>query len=298
MMQIGILCIDKPEGFTSFDVVAKMRGISGCKKIGHGGTLDPMATGVLPLFFGKATAAIDRADFSVKEYLAEFELGIQTDTLDITGKVLCRQECAHIAPEAVIKTALSFLGDSMQLPPMYSARKVGGKRLYDLARQGIQVKREKTPIHIYQINCSYTGVNQRYRLKVRCSKGTYIRSLIADIGTALGCGAVMCSLRRTMCGGFGIQDCITLNQVQQQKDCLNKYLKPVDTVFASLPQIALNARLSRLFIHGVQLRADQVPAAAPGQRTRVYNNQEQFLGIAQLNQDKFVLDKFFYQNGE
>ena len=196
--QGGILCIDKPEGFTSFDVVAKLRGIARERRVGHAGTLDPMATGVLPLFFGRATKACDILPRQDKRYLASFKLGVTTDTQDITGTVLSEQ--TPDADEARVRAAAAGLvGDIMQTPPMYSAVRVNGQRLYELARRGVEVERAARPVTVYSIDFTACDVQANtFTIDVHCSKGTYIRTLIADIGAALGCGAVMTALRRTM----------------------------------------------------------------------------------------------------
>ena len=190
--QNGILCIDKPEGFTSFDVVAKLRGIARERRVGHAGTLDPMATGVLPLFFGRATKACDILPRQDKRYLADFRLGVTTDTQDETGRVLCERDPSGVSEADVRKAAARFTGEIMQVPPMYSALRVEGKRLYELARQGVEVERKARPVTIHSLDfVSWDGASHTCRIDVHCSKGTYIRTLVADIGEALGCGAVM-----------------------------------------------------------------------------------------------------------
>ena len=209
----GILPINKPEGWTSFDVVAKVRGmaraLTGEKKIkvGHSGTLDPMATGVLPVFIGKATKTIDLLKSQDKEYVAGFKLGMKTDTLDITGDTISEQEC-EISKEQLLSALASFTGEIEQLPPMYSAVKIDGKRLYDLARQGKEVKREPRKAMIYEIELlEYDGKDSGI-FRVSCGKGTYIRTLIDDIGTALKlCGGVMTSLIRTKANGIDLSQC-------------------------------------------------------------------------------------------
>jgi len=202
----GILIIDKPESWTSHDVVAKLRGALRIKRIGHGGTLDPMATGVLPIFIGTATSMASTSTDADKEYIAGLKLGVVTDTQDITGKVLSENDVSVTVDD--IRGILScFTGKQQQIPPMYSAKKQNGKKLYELARKGIEVKREPRDIEIYELE-----LIEQFLLRVKCSKGTYIRTLCHDIGTALGCGATMCSLRRTMSGRFKIEDAITLDK--------------------------------------------------------------------------------------
>ena len=200
----GIIILDKPEDFTSFDMVAKMRRLLGTRKVGHAGTLDPMATGVLPIFVGRATKCCDILPNQNKRYTATFQLGYTTDTLDATGRVLTRTEVSA-TKEDVEKALESFRGEIMQLPPMYSAIQINGKRLYDLARQGIEIEREKRPVTIMELNLLSADDTQHiYQIDVACSKLTYIRTLCADIGEALGCGATMTALRRTEAAGFSI----------------------------------------------------------------------------------------------
>lgn len=202
----GIIILDKPEDFTSFDMVAKMRRLLGTRKVGHAGTLDPMATGVLPIFVGRATKCCDILPNQNKRYTATFQLGYTTDTLDATGRVLTRTEVSA-TKEDVEKALESFRGEIMQLPPMYSAIQINGKRLYDLARQGIEIEREKRPVTITELNLLSADDTQHiYQIDVACSKGTYIRTLCADIGEALGCGATMTALRRTEAAGFSIAE--------------------------------------------------------------------------------------------
>jgi len=253
----GILCVDKPADFTSFDVVAKMRGIAKTKKIGHGGTLDPMATGVLPLFFGGATKACDLLPRQDKRYTATLLLGLRTDTLDITGKVLERRP-VEAAREEVLRAAQSFVGKSRQLPPMYSAVQVDGVRLYELARKGVEVERSAREIEIYSLHmCGCDETAHRYTLDIHCSRGTYVRSLCHDIGERLGCGAVLAGLRRTLSCGFTLAQCVTLPQAQQLADegLLEERLLPVETAFSSLPRLELDERQARLVQNGVRLEA-------------------------------------------
>lgn len=259
----GILCIDKPSGFTSFDVVAKMRGISHTRKIGHAGTLDPMATGVLPLFFGRATKAADMLPCQDKRYTAEFRLGITTDTQDITGTVISESEVTSDAAQ-VRRAAASFVGDIMQRPPMYSAVRVGGKRLYELARKGIEIERETRPVTIYSLD--FLSCDERthtYKIDVCCSKGTYIRTLAADIGELLGCGATLTSLRRTEAAGFALSDCVTLEAAASlaKSGGFEAALLPVSEAFKSLPQARLTEKQTRMFLNGVRLDSARVEGA-------------------------------------
>ena len=218
MSYSGIICIDKPAGFTSFDVIAKMRGILRTKKLGHSGTLDPMATGVLPVFAGSATKAVDMLSDHDKTYSAGFRLGYRSDTQDITGDMI---PSGQMIPdtEAVCRATASFVGDIMQIPPMYSAVSVNGKRLYQLAREGREIEREARPVTVYSSELtSYDFASGEGTIDVCCSKGTYIRTLINDIGESLGCGGVLSSLRRIKACGFDITECVTLDKLQDMAD--------------------------------------------------------------------------------
>ena len=251
----GIICIDKPQGFTSFDVVAKLRGITKIRRIGHAGTLDPMATGVLPIFIGRATKACDMLPDSDKEYAAEFKLGIVTDTQDSTGDIL--SQCDARITESALKNAVDgFMGKQLQIPPMYSAVKVDGKRLYDLARQGIEVERKPREIEIYKIELlSFDENSQSGKLVISCSKGTYIRTICHDLGQKLGVGAVMTALRRTRAAGFSLSDCITIEEAQKLSDpeVLEESILPIDRVFSFMDKLTLNRRKAELFLSGVKL---------------------------------------------
>jgi len=217
----GVLIIDKPEGWTSHDVVAKLRGALRIKRIGHGGTLDPMATGVLPVFIGTSTRLSGTSTEADKEYIAGLKLGIVTDTQDTTGNVLSENDVTCSADE--LRVVLSrFLGPQKQIPPMYSAKKQGGKKLYELARKGIEVAREPRDINVFDLEIlerqgDVTGgrgfVNPLVNIRVKCSKGTYVRTLCHDIGASLGCGAAMSSLRRLKSGNYTIEDAHTLEKV-------------------------------------------------------------------------------------
>ena len=261
----GIIIMDKPEDFTSFDIVAKLRRLLGTRKVGHAGTLDPMATGVLPIFVGRATKCCDILPDQNKRYTATFELGYTTDTLDATGRVLTRTPVQ--AGKAQVQAALEqFRGEIMQLSPMYSAIQINGRRLYDLARQGIEIEREKRPITIHHLELLEADEQEnRYVIDVACSKGTYIRTLCADIGEALGCGATMTALRRTQAAGFSLADSLTLEQAEQltEQGKLTEHLLPVERVFESLPKIVLCAAQERMYRNGVRLdlaRLDGMPA--------------------------------------
>lgn len=277
----GILCIDKPPAHTSFDVVARMRGIAHTRKIGHGGTLDPMATGVLPLFFGRAAKACDLLPDQDKRYTATFRLGISTDTQDITGTVLS-ERTVHTTEWDIAALLPRFTGPQKQLPPMYSAIQVEGRRLYDLARQGIEVKRTARDIIIHSIALlSADDTRHEYAIDVACSKGVYVRTLCHDIGEALGCGAALTKLRRTRACGFSLSQCITLERAAElaRAGTLAEALLPVETAFASLPRLTLNIALARHFCNGVQLYLSQF-AAPPRALSSVYREDGVFLGLA------------------
>ena len=278
----GIICINKPEGFTSFDVVAKLRGMTKIKKIGHSGTLDPMATGVLPVFIGRATRAIDLMPDHRKRYIASFQLGQTTDTLDRTGTVL--SSCPSQVSLEKLKEALSqFQGVISQFPPMYSAVKVNGQRLYDLARQGKEVERKPRQVEIYRLNLlEFSLEEQTAQIDVFCSKGTYIRSLCDDVGKKLGVGAVMTGLVRTQAGCFGLEDCFTLEQIQEMNDqeTLEQDLIPVERLFSEFPKIKLNQIQTRMFSNGVKLDLNRIHWKQSIEEQAVYGVQGKFLGIA------------------
>lgn len=279
----GILCVNKPAGFTSFDVVAKLRGILRERRLGHGGTLDPMATGVLPVFVGTATKACDIMPDNTKSYRAGFRLGETTDTQDVTGEVLTRSDTA-VAEDALRAVIPEFIGDIMQLPPMYSAVQVNGQRLYDLARKGVEVEREPRPITVYGIDLvSYDAASREGVLDISCGKGTYIRTIISDIGERLGCGGVMTSLVRTSSGGFTLGDCFTFEQIQQARDeeRLEELILPIERVFAKLPRLKLNEAQTRMYRNGVKLDLARVHDIKQGVTDyAVYGSDGAFIGTA------------------
>lgn len=278
----GVIIIDKEPGFTSHDVVAKMRGICGQKKIGHTGTLDPMATGVLPVCLGSGTKLCDMLTDRDKEYVAELLLGVETDTQDTTGHMLAQR---HVrAEEAEVRAACeSFLGDYEQIPPMYSALKIDGKKLYELARAGKEVERKARPVRILEMDileCRLPVV----KMRIVCSKGTYIRTLCADIGTRLGCGGTMQSLRRTAVGKFRLEKALTLGDLQQMKDRgrLEEAVLPVDSVFEDCPALHVSGENLRLLDNGNALYPGQTEEKTqhePGQWVRFYRADGSFAGI-------------------
>jgi tRNA pseudouridine55 synthase len=286
----GILCIDKPAGFTSFDVVAKLRGMLKTKKIGHGGTLDPMATGVLPVFLGRATKACDILPITDKRYLAGLRLGMTTNTQDLTGTPLTQS--AVTATAAAVEAVLrDFTGQQQQLPPMYSAVRVGGRRLYDLARQGVEVERQPRSITIHHIRILEITENGEYLLDVACSKGTYIRTLCHDVGQRLGCGGVLSSLRRIEACGFSIDNCLTLAELQQLADRgeVEGRLLPTDQAFAIYAKLRLDDRQARLFSNGVQLSLKRMGYTGQDAILRLYNPHGEFLALAKTDRDADAL---------
>lgn len=285
----GILCMNKPEGFTSFDVIGKLRGILKIKRLGHAGTLDPMATGVLPIFVGNATKACDILPNNEKSYRASFRLGLVTDTQDITGEVLKRFE-KKASEEELINVISQFKGSIMQLPPMYSAVQVDGKRLYDLARKGIEVEREKREIFIDDIRLeSFDEETQEGVLFIACSKGTYIRTIINDIGEVLGCGGIMTELVRLSSSGFILSQCHTFEEVEKARDegRLEELIIPVSEVFRELPSLRLNKPQTSMYRNGVKLDLSRVYNIKDGEDVyAVYGFDGAFIGTASADREK------------
>lgn len=274
----GVIVINKPQEFTSFDAVAVVRGCFHTKKVGHSGTLDPMATGVLPVFIGSATKAISILPDSDKSYRAGFRLGITSDTLDIWGRCSKQAEIS-VSEKQLLDVLERFRGDIMQIPPMYSALKVNGQKLCDLARKGIEVERKPRPVTVSRLELiEFDGRDGV--IDVDCSSGTYIRSLVDDIGAALNCGAVMTSLVRTRACGFLIGESIDIEALRSMPDEEREALiKPVERVFSEYPKIELDSEQERLYLNGVRLDTARLHnTAAEGGRYRVYSNQ--LLGIA------------------
>lgn len=282
----GIICVYKEKGFTSFDVVAIMRRICGTKKIGHGGTLDPMAEGVLPIFVGNATKAVDFCPDSGKEYKAGFRLGITTDTQDITGKVL-KESGRQVSRSELEQIIPRFTGDIMQVPPMYSAVQVGGRRLYDLAREGVEVERKARPITIHKLTLdSYD--NSEGCMTVGCSKGTYIRTLINDIGEAAGTGASMTSLVRTKSGVFTLEDCHRLDELkalaEQGADKLEPLLMPLSRLYENVPKAILDEKQTKMFKNGVLLDAGRVALEKESGSYAVFSDDGKLLALGYVNE--------------
>ena len=290
----GILIVDKPTGWTSFDVIAKLRGVLGTRKLGHSGTLDPMATGVLPVFCGGASKAVDLQLDHTKAYRAVLRLGARTDTGDVTGTVL---ETAPVtAGEAELLAVLpQFLGPRMQIPPMYSAVKINGQPLYKLAREGITVERKARPIEIFSIGYGGSPAEHEFVLDVKCSKGTYIRTLLEEIAAAMGQKGTMSSLRRTASGGYTEADAHTLDEIQAAKDAgpqaLEALMLPVESVFVSLPLLVVEPGVEQHLYNGCP--TSRYPAADG--RYRVRSAAGQFLGLANITQGVLRVEKLFVE---
>lgn len=293
----GILIVDKPTGWTSFDVIAKLRGILGTRKLGHSGTLDPMATGVLPVFCGGASKAVDLQLDHTKAYRATLKLGARTDTGDVTGTVL---ETAPVtAGEAELLAVLpQFVGPQMQTPPMYSAVKINGQPLYKMARQGIEVERKARPIEIFSIEYGGSPAKDEYVLTVRCSKGTYIRTLLEDIAAAMGQKGTMSALRRVSSGVYGEADAHTLEEIQAAKNAgmeqLEALMLPVESVFTSLPLLTVAPKVEQHLYNGCP--TSRYPAADG--RYRVRNEAGAFLGLANVTGGVLKVEKLFVERNE
>ena len=316
-MYNGILVFHKPEDFTSHDAVAKLRGILRQKKIGHAGTLDPMARGVLVVLLGSATRASDYASGQQKEYVARLRLGLTTDTQDITGTVL-EEHDVQVSEAELLAALQAFTGDILQLPPMYSAVQVNGKRLYDLARKGIEVERQSRSIHVEKLQLctderlAELGVAKgepckegvEYDLDAVCSKGTYIRTLCHDVGQALGCGACMADLLRVRSGDFVLRQALTFAQVEElhKSGELERYIVPTDRVFSDLPAVYLNEAGDQRASHGAFLDAKHLAQGTippEGTGCRVYDSMGQFIMTGKSGQldrggEAIFCDKTFF----
>lgn len=288
----GVLCVNKPQDFTSFDVIAKLRGILKMKRLGHGGTLDPMATGVLPVFVGTATKACDIMPDNTKSYRAGFRFGETSDTQDVTGTILTRSDKPVSRKEAE-SVLPQFLGKIRQLPPMYSAVQVNGKRLYDLARQGIEVEREPREIEVSSLVIrEYDEISREGVIEIGCGKGTYIRTIINDIGERLGCGGIMTSLVRTSSGGFTLADCYSFEEIQTAADngAVGDLILPIERVFSSLPKLRLGEAQTRMYRNGVKLDLARVyNIKSSADLYSVYGNDGQFIGTARADREKGIL---------
>lgn len=286
----GVFVINKEAGWTSFDVVAKMRGICHMKKIGHTGTLDPMATGVLPVCVGKATKVVSILADDTKTYRAGMRLGYESDTQDATGKL--KQTAPEEAAAAVDtgrlrEAAASFVGGYDQTPPMYSAKHHGGKRLYELAREGRQVERKPVPVKIDAIEVE-SCKDAEAVITVTCGKGTYIRTLIEDIGRKTGCGALMTSLCRTRVGRFGLDEARTVSQLQELADegKLAEAILPVDRLFEEYPAVTVGGDFERMAVNGNPLPVESIQLDAEDTHTvRIYASEDRFIGLFRRQQD-------------
>ncbi len=278
----GIILLDKPNNMTSFSAVNRVRRLLSVKKAGHTGTLDPMATGVLPIALSSCTRFIDFLPVHDKAYVAEARLGVTTDTLDSTGTVLSESE-VNVTREALEGIIKNYIGTIKQIPPMYSAVSKNGKRLYELARQGIEIEREAREITIYSLSLT-SFEKDRFTLSVECSAGTYIRSLIDDIGRDLGCGAVMTALRRTAANGFSIKDCVTLDELQNavNENRQNEYITPVEKCFDIYPDITVTQGQAKRFSNGGELSCDRLRENPADGIYRVYSPEGLFLGLGEI----------------
>ena len=282
-MYHGMINVYKEKGFTSHDVVAKLRGICKQKKIGHTGTLDPDAVGVLPVCLGCATRLCDMLTDKDKEYVAVLRLGITTDTQDATGKVLAEKEVS-VSEEEVRAVIASFEGEQLQIPPMYSALKVNGKKLYELAREGKEIERKARPIVVHEIEILSENMPE-FTIRVKCSKGTYIRTICHDIGQKLSCGGVMVSLKRTKVGNFGIEEAYTLSQIEDmaKEGKLCEILLPVEKVFEKLPEIRVKETAMKALLNGNQLKKEEIlmlsDEALKAEEVRVYGADGRFYGV-------------------
>ena len=287
----GVIVIRKEKGFTSHDVVAKLRGILHMKKIGHTGTLDPDAEGVLPVALGKATRLVDMITDKEKTYEAVMHLGVVTDTQDMSGTVLSQAEELHVTEEELRAAIESFVGDYMQIPPMYSALKVNGKKLYELAREGKTVERKPRPVHFYEIEILEIAL-PLVRFRVTCSKGTYIRTLCHDIGEKLGCGAAMETLLRTKVGRFTLDDAITLAQTEEavQNGEIESKVLGIEEILAEYPRVCCTKEGDRLLANGNPLVQELVDAEEKNGWIRMCNSEGLFAGVYQWDEKR---DRYF-----
>ena len=283
----GIVIVDKPAGWTSQDVTARLRRVFGTRRIGHGGTLDPMATGVLPVFVGRATRGVEFFEHAEKTYETELLLGITTDTEDVTGTVLARRPVSA-TPEQVDEALARFRGEIWQVPPMYSALKVNGQKLCDLARKGRQVERQPRPITIHELTL-LSREDDVLRLRVRCSKGTYIRTLCKDLGESLGCGGCMRSLRRVQAGEYTIAEAVPL-QTLLDAQAPETYLRSVDTMFRNFPEVTLTANQETRCRNG-----NAFSVRLPDGTFRAYSQNGEFLMLAKVENSVMSTVKSFFE---
>lgn len=315
-MYHGIINVYKEKGFTSHDVVAKLRGICKQKKIGHTGTLDPDAVGVLPVCLGSATKLCDLLTDKDKEYIALLRLGLVTDTQDISGKILEEKE-VNVSIERAREAIFSFIGAYDQVPPMYSALKINGKKLYELAREGKEVERAPRPVVIHELEILEENMPE-FTIRVRCSKGTYIRTLCHDIGKKLGCGGVMAALTRSRSGKFALEQAYKLSEIQQcaNEGRLAELVTPVEKVFEHLPEVTVKEEAFKALLNGNQLKRKEVllpdglqqskgAQKAKGQtdsesqklEVRIYSHENIFYGVYEYDSRRklFCPVKLFFQ---
>ena len=282
----GIVIVDKPQGWTSQDVVSKLRGVFQTRRIGHGGTLDPMATGVLPVFVGRATRGVEFFEHAEKTYETLLRLGMTTDTEDITGTVLSQQDAA-VTAEMVEAVLPRFRGEIQQIPPMYSAIKINGQKLYDLARKGKEVERKPRTVTIHEL--TLLGMEaDGIRLRIRCSKGTYIRTLCKDIGQALGCGGCMAELRRVAAGEYTIGSSVPLLKLIDSENP-SQYLLPVDSMFKNYPEVTLTEKQEKCCRNGVAFTCNLAEGTY-----RVYDQKGEFLALSHMVEGKLTTIKSFW----
>ena len=282
----GIVIVDKPQDWTSQDVTARLRRVFNTRRIGHGGTLDPMATGVLPVFVGRATRGVEFFEHAEKTYEATLQLGVTTDTEDIFGEILTRRE-VHISETEFSSILPAFRGKIMQVPPMYSALKVNGQKLVDLARKGKTVERQPREIEIFQLECVEFSGNTA-RLRVQCSKGTYIRTLCKDIGEALGCGGCMAQLRRVQAGEYTIEESVPL-QILLETENPEQYLRPVDSMFRNYPKVILSPKQEKCCRNGAAFSI-QLDAGT----YRCYSKDGEFLSLSKVEDGILSTIKSFF----
>ena len=283
----GIVIIDKPQGWTSQDVTARLRRVFNTRRIGHGGTLDPMATGVLPVFVGRATRGVEFFEHAEKTYETVLKPGITTDTEDITGRILTEQD-AFVTGSMLQDVLPRFRGEIMQVPPMYSALKVDGQKLYDLARKGKEVERQPRPITIHELTLLDMDA-EGFRLRVRCSKGTYIRTLCKDIGEALGCGGCMAALRRVSAGEYTIAEAVPLQELLDTQEP-EKYLRSVDSMFRNYPSVTLTPKQETRCRNG-----NSFSVQMDGGTYRAYGQNGEFLMLAKVEDGVMSTIKSFFE---
>ncbi len=294
-MKSGIIIIDKEKGFTSFDVIAKLRGILQTRKLGHTGTLDPDATGVLPVCIGKATKVCDLLTDMSKTYETVLLLGQKTDTQDISGQVLARSDVT-VSEDVVRSAIMNMVGKQLQTPPMYSAKKIDGRKLYDLAREGQEVYREPVPIEVFSIEILWMEL-PRVAMRISCSKGTYIRTICHDIGEQLGCFGCMEALRRTQVGPFCVSDALSLSHVEElmQAHTVEAHIQSIDSLFMEYDRVDALATANKPLENGNKLTLADVEGAPKTDAVRMYHSDGRFAGIYQKTTQGYTLRKNFLE---